>query len=83
MDAYGAVAATPVLPPDTDLEEDEVFSDFTSGYFERAKGLMPKNAPAMPWRLNQDYRRDRIDMRQAPIDDGVMQFQRVLEKVLA
>lgn len=83
MDAYGAVAATPVLPENAKLEPDDVFSDFTSGYLERGKDMMPKNAPSLPWRLNQDYRRDRIDMRQAPIDDGVMQFTRARELVEA
>ena len=81
MDAYGAVAATPVLPADAGLEPDDVFSDFSSGYLERGKDKMPKNAPSLPWRLNQDYRRDRQDMRQAPIDDGVLQFTRARELV--
>lgn len=81
MDAYDAVAATPVLPADANLPEDDVFSDFSSGYLERGKDLMPKNAPALPWRLNQDYRKDRVDMRQAPIDDGVLQFTLARELV--
>lgn len=45
--------------------------------------MMPRNAPAMPWRLNQDYRKDRMDMRQAPIDDGVLQFTWAKELVQA
>ena len=56
MDAYGAVAATPVLPDDAGLEPDDVFDDFSSGYLERGKDTMPKNAPSLPWRLNQDYK---------------------------
>jgi cation diffusion facilitator CzcD-associated flavoprotein CzcO len=80
MDAIGAVAATPVLP-DGGLEEDNVFAGFSSGYLERGKDKMPKNAPNLPWRLNQDYRRDKKDMRQAPIDDGVLQFTRARELV--
>jgi hypothetical protein len=58
------------------LQEEDVFGDFSSGYLERGKDMMPRNAPALPWRLNQDYRKDRVDMRQAPIDDGVLQFTR-------
>ncbi|MFM5950382.1 MAG: flavin-containing monooxygenase, partial [Novosphingobium sp.] len=81
MDAYGAVAATPVLAADAGLTPDDVFADFSSGYLERGKDLMPKNAPSLPWRLNQDYRRDKQDMRQAPIDDGVLQFTRARELV--
>jgi hypothetical protein len=55
--------------------------DFSSGYIQRAKHIMPRNAPTLPWRLNQDYRKDKQDMRHAPIDDGVMQFSRVRAKV--
>ena len=80
MDAYGAVAATPVLP-EGGLTPDDVFADFSSGYLERGKDKMPKNAPSLPWRLNQDYRRDKQDMRQAPIDDGVLHFTRARELV--
>ncbi|MFM5917071.1 MAG: flavin-containing monooxygenase [Novosphingobium sp.] len=80
MDAIGAVAATPALP-EGGLQEDDVFGDFSSGYLERGKAMMPKNAPSLPWRLNQDYRRDRVDMRQAPIDDGVIRFTRARELV--
>ncbi|MFN3516017.1 MAG: flavin-containing monooxygenase [Novosphingobium sp.] len=82
MDAYGALAATPV-PPQEGLEPDDVFADFSSGYLQRGKDKMPKNAPSLPWRLNQDYRRDRQDMRQAPIDDGVLHFTRAQELVEA
>ncbi|MFC0588553.1 flavin-containing monooxygenase [Novosphingobium aquiterrae] len=83
MDTYGAVAATPVLPDDARPEAIDSFEGFSSGYLERAKDRMPKNAPSLPWRLNQDYRKDRIDMRQAPIDDGVLQFRRARELVSA
>lgn len=82
MDANNVLVATPLLPEGQKLEEDDIF-DFSSGYIQRGKHLMPKNAPSLPWRLNQDYRRDKQDMRQAPIDDGVMQFTRVREKVEA
>ncbi len=81
MDVYGAVAATPVLAADAGLEQDDVFSDFSSGYLERGKDLMPKNAASLPWRLNQDYRQDKQDMRHAPIDDGVLAFTRAKELV--
>ena len=78
MDVYGAVAVTPALPAGSEPAEDDIF-DFSSGYIARGKHLMPRNAPALPWRLNQEYRKDRQDMRQAPIDDGVLQFQRMRE----
>jgi monooxygenase len=82
MDAYGAVAATPVLPAGSEPEEDDIF-EFSSGYVQRGKHLMPRNAAALPWRISQDYLKDRADMRQAPIDDGVLVFTRARELVEA
>jgi monooxygenase len=75
MDTYGAIAATPAMPTGAEPAEDDIF-DFSSGYIQRGKHLMPKNAASLPWRLNQEYLKDRTDMRQAPIDDGVLEFQR-------
>ncbi|MDE2435498.1 MAG: NAD(P)/FAD-dependent oxidoreductase, partial [Sphingomonadales bacterium] len=80
MDAIGAVAATPFMAAGEEPAEDDVF-DFSSGYIQRGKHLMPRNAAALPWRLNQEYRKDRVDMRQAPIDDGVLRFTRAREVV--
>jgi monooxygenase len=82
MDAYGAVAATPVMAAGAEPEEDEVLT-FSSGYIQRGRGTMPKNAATLPWRLSQDYLRDRADMRQALIDDGVLEFTRARELVEA
>ena len=78
MDSDGAVAATPAMPKGAEPAEDDIF-DFSSGYIQRGKHLMPKNAASLPWRLNQEYRKDRVDMRQAPIADGVLEFQRARE----
>ena len=75
MDAFGAVAATPALAAGKEPAEDDIF-DFSSGYIQRGKDLMPRNAAVLPWRLNQEYLKDRQDMRHALIDDGVLEFQR-------
>ena len=69
----GAAVATPVLPADHALVEDDPF-DFSSGYIARARHLLPKNASDMRWRLNQDYVRDRAWMKSDPIDDGVLRL---------
>lgn len=82
MDYNHVQIANPVLPEGQEPPVDDIF-DFSSGYIQRGKDLMPKNAASLPWRLNQDYRKDRVDMRQAPIDDGVMQFTRVRAAVEA
>ncbi len=73
MKVRGAKIASPYLPDDHGLEEDDIF-DFSSGYIQRSKHIMPKNAVSLPWRLNQDYRQDKKDLANQPIDDGVLQF---------
>ena len=73
MDQVGAQSATPYLPEDHGLVEEDLF-DFSSGYIQRGKHIMPKSAVGLPWRLNQDYRKDRTDLKTAPIDDGRLKF---------
>jgi monooxygenase len=75
MEASGSEIAVPVLPADHGLEEDDIF-DFSSGYIQRAKHIMPKNAVQYPWRLNQEYVLDRKRMASDPIDDGILIFRK-------
>lgn len=75
MKATGTDVALPVLRKDHGLVEDDIF-DFSSGYIQRAKHIMPKNAIAYPWRLNQEYLIDRKRMRSDPVDDGILTFHR-------
>ena len=53
------------------LEEDDLF-DFSSGYIQRSKHIMPKSAVEYPWRLNQNYVMDRKIMRESPVEDGIL-----------
>ncbi len=71
MEASGAAVAVPVLPADHGLEEDDIF-DFSSGYIQRSKHIMPRNAVDYPWRLNQEYVVDRKRMQSDPIADGIL-----------
>ncbi len=72
MDAKGSdyVVASPAGP----LEQEELF-DFSSGYIQRSINSLPRNSVTAPWRLNQDYLKDRIIMLQHPVDDGVIAFK--------
>lgn len=74
VDAIGADFANPTLDPAT-ITEEPIF-DFSSGYIQRSIGELPRNATEAPWRLNQDYLKDRVIMREGPIDDGVLVFGR-------
>ena len=73
MDATGTTVATPALADPASLTEENIF-DFSSGYIQRSLHIMPKNADALPWRLNQNYIQDRVDMRSGAIEDGVLSF---------
>jgi cation diffusion facilitator CzcD-associated flavoprotein CzcO len=48
--------------------------DFSSGYFQRAMDKLPRQGSRRPWRIYQNYLRDQIALRLAPIDDGVLEF---------
>lgn len=75
MRATGSAIATPVMTAETEasIVEDDIF-DFSSGYIQRAKSIMPKSAIAYPWRLNQEYVADRKLMKNDPVRDGLMTF---------
>ncbi len=75
MKATEADIAVPVLDENHELEEDDIF-DFSSGYIQRSKHIMPKNAVSYPWRLNQEYIIDRKRMAEDPVDDGNLEFRR-------
>ena len=78
MKASGSEIAVPALPEDHALEEDDIF-DFSSGYIQRSKHIMPRNALAYPWRLDQDYLVDVKRMATDPIEDGILEFRRAGE----
>jgi monooxygenase len=63
--------------PRRDLDMAEIaFADFTSGYFERARHLLPKQGAKKPWRLYQNYAFDMASLKFGAVDDGTMQFSR-------
>ncbi|MGI8943679.1 MAG: flavin-containing monooxygenase [Qipengyuania sp.] len=69
--------AIPVLTAEEEgkIEEDDIF-DFSSGYIQRSKHIMPRNATEYPWRLNQEYLVDRKQMAADPLEDGWLDFRR-------
>lgn len=50
------------------------FLDFTSGYVQRAAGVLPRQGDRRPWRLYQNYILDLLTLRHGRIADGVLQF---------
>ncbi|MEZ6024424.1 MAG: NAD(P)/FAD-dependent oxidoreductase [Hyphomonadaceae bacterium] len=73
MDEYGLAIATPRMQGE---HEDKPFVDFSSGYFQRAAHILPKQTTRAPWKQNQSYAHDIQDLRYGAIEDGVLELKR-------
>lgn len=82
MARAGADIAVPVLAEADEPEEVEPW-DYSSGYLQRARDLMPKVAAERPWTLRHNYLEDLRDFRQRPVRDGVLRFFRVSQEAEA
>jgi monooxygenase len=51
------------------------WSDFSSGYFARARDVTPKQGTIGPWRAPPNYLRDYLTLMFGPLKDGVLQFE--------
>ena len=71
MDAGGFQSVTPVAPELDRPEQLAPLIDLASGYVRRSIGLLPRQGPAAPWRLHQNYLRDLRLMRRGPVTDAV------------
>ena len=76
MDAWGVDVAVPHMADRGALDEVSQMWGFSSGYLRRGRHLLARSATAAPWRLGMDYFADRREMRDCPIDDGVLRFSR-------
>jgi cation diffusion facilitator CzcD-associated flavoprotein CzcO len=73
MSANGYEVAMPVAPPHGPLSP---LIDLQSGYVLRSLDQLPKQGPAAPWRVRQNYPRDRFMLRHGPIEDQGIRFSR-------
>ena len=48
--------------------------DFTSGYVQRAAGLLPAQGRDVPWRVHQNYFKDLLMLRFRPIADAALEL---------
>jgi cation diffusion facilitator CzcD-associated flavoprotein CzcO len=74
LDMYGLASATPRLGAGP--HEERPFADFSSGYFQRAVHLLPKQMSDAPWKQNQSYAHDIMDLRFGQLEDGVLEFRK-------
>jgi len=47
---------------------------FSSGYMQRALANWPKQGAKSPWRVNQNYIRDIVSLKWAPVDNPALEF---------
>jgi monooxygenase len=72
MSATGARKAT---PRHADASVAEIpFLDFSSGYVQRALSSFPKQGSKRPWKLDQNYVLDILNLRFGDVDDGTIEF---------
>lgn len=69
MAARGYQAVTPV-PANPNVDTEPIIN-LMSGYVLRSIDALPKQGPAAPWRLHQNYPRDVLMMRHGPVNDEV------------
>jgi len=73
MDERGYRSVTPNRPPaDQPLRP---FVDLRSGYVRRAEAMLPKQGSSYPWRVHQNYFRDRRLFSRAPLADAGVTFR--------
>jgi cation diffusion facilitator CzcD-associated flavoprotein CzcO len=73
MDQHGLASATPRM--NLDQIEERPFVDFSSGYFERVRHLLPKQTATAPWKQNQSYLHDMMDLRFGVIEDDALEMK--------
>jgi cation diffusion facilitator CzcD-associated flavoprotein CzcO len=71
LDKTGTHIALPAREPGI---EEVPFLDFTSGYVQRARDILPKQGSKKPWKLYQNYALDMLSLKFASVEDGVIRF---------
>ena len=71
MDRHGHAIAVPKREPEV---APEPFLSFTSGYVQRAAGLLPQQGSRKPWQVYQNYLKDLLVIRFGRLADGVLRF---------
>ncbi len=79
MAGKGYASVTPRLPSGMATSP---FIDMTSGYFERARHLLPRQGERAPWRLRQHYFKD-AGLYRGPVDEKNLEFRPAPARVRA
>ena len=72
MDARGARWCVPRRGDDAPGSEPAI--RMSSGYFQRAAALLPRQGTKRPWRFHQNYLLDVLALRLGPVGDAALEF---------
>jgi cation diffusion facilitator CzcD-associated flavoprotein CzcO len=72
MQRHGQAIAMPRHDPSVPVQP---FLSFTSGYVQRAAGLLPQQGARAPWQVHQSYLADLLAIRFGKLNDGVLQLR--------
>jgi len=56
--------------------DDKPLFDLEAGYMKRAADRLPKQGPAAPWTIENNYLADRPVLKKGEIEDGVLEFSK-------
>ena len=77
MRDQGARKATPQLrPEDSGMQRQPYFTDFSANYFHRVAHRFPSQGDREPWLNCQNYTREKRTIGRAPLEDGVLVFEK-------
>lgn len=80
MDSTETQQCTPTLRElDKNMPARPWIDDFSSGYIQRGIHLYPKQGSHEPWLNTQDYKKDKKNLQNSTIDDGIMIFRKKKE----
>jgi hypothetical protein len=71
--------AIAVAEPDPSVKPVD-FLDFTSGYVQRSRAILPVQGDRAPWKLHQNYALDLAALKYGKLDDGAMRFTGKVER---
>ncbi|MDI3408143.1 flavin-containing monooxygenase [Streptomyces cavernicola] len=78
MDGRGLTRVTPVATAADRSEASIMGESLTSGYIARGDTIMPRQGTRAPWRIWNNYYRDRKALRRAPVEDPALRFERAV-----
>ncbi|QNJ99828.1 flavin-containing monooxygenase [Dyella telluris] len=73
MRDHGAAVVTPRAPMG-ERQDESIMATLTSGYVQRGASVLPKQGRDLPWRVLNNYERDRELLLKQPVQDQALEF---------